>query len=425
MTSHAAVVARGMGVCAITGCGALSIDTAQGTATTAEGVTVRRGDIITLDGTSGEVMLGDIAKIEASSSEDFQELLGWADKHRRLRVRANAETPEDAAKARELGAEGIGLCRTEHMFFAAERIGVMRAMILSETDEERQTFLDQLQVFQHEDILELFKVMDGLPVTIRLLDPPLHEFLPQSGDDIEALAAQIGKPVKQIREIAHRLSEVNPMLGFRGCRLSVVYPKITEMQVKAIISAAAEAMDAGYRPLPEIMIPLVINVREIRLITEIIDKCIRELATIRPLSIRYKIGTMMETPRATLGADRLAPEVEFMSFGTNDLTQMTYGFSRDDAGKFIPKYLKEKLIDVDPFVSLDQRAVGRLMEIAITESRGKKKGIKYGICGEHGGDPRSIQFCHDIGLDYVSCSPFRVPIARIAAAQAAVGDEKS
>ena len=413
MTSHAAVVARGMGVCAITGCGALSIDTAAGVATTTEGVTVRRGDIITLDGTSGEVMLGDIAKIEASSSEDFQELLKWADKHRRLRVRANAETPEDAAKARE------------HMFFAAESIGVMRAMILSETDEERQTFLDQLQVFQHDDILELFKVMDGLPVTIRLLDPPLHEFLPQSGDDIEALAAQIGKPVKQIREIAHRLAEVNPMLGFRGCRLSVVYPKITEMQVKAIISAAAEAMDAGYRPLPEIMIPLVINVREIRLITEIIDKCIREIATARPLSIRYKIGTMMETPRATLGADRLAPEVEFMSFGTNDLTQMTYGFSRDDAGKFIPKYLKEKLIDVDPFVSLDQRAVGRLMEIAITESRGKKKGIKYGICGEHGGDPRSIQFCHDIGLDYVSCSPFRVPIARIAAAQANVGDEKS
>jgi pyruvate,orthophosphate dikinase len=425
MTSHAAVVARGMGVCAITGCGALSVDTEAGTATTTDGITVRRGDIITLDGTSGEVMLGDIAKIEASSSEDFQELLSWADKHRRLRVRANAETPEDAAKARELGAEGIGLCRTEHMFFAAERIGVMRAMILSETDEERQVFLDQLQVFQHDDILELFKVMDGLPVTIRLLDPPLHEFLPQSDDDIEALSAQIGKPAKQIHEIAQRLEEVNPMLGFRGCRISVVHPKITEMQVKAIISAAADAIEAGYRPLPEIMIPLVINVREIRLITQIIDKCIREMAVVRPVSIRYKIGTMMETPRATLGADRLAPEVEFMSFGTNDLTQMTYGFSRDDAGKFIPKYLKEKLIDVDPFVSLDQRAVGRLMEIAITESRGKKKGIKYGICGEHGGDPRSIQFCHDIGLDYVSCSPFRVPIARIAAAQANVGDEKS
>ena len=425
MTSHAAVVARGMGVCAITGCGALSIDTTAGTATTQDGVCVKRGDIITLDGTSGEVMLGDIAKIEASSSNDFQELLSWADKHRRLRVRANAETPEDAAKARELGAEGIGLCRTEHMFFAAERIGVMRAMILSETDEERQTYLDKLQVFQHDDILELFRVMDGLPVTIRLLDPPLHEFLPQGGEDIEALSAQVGKPVKQIQEIAHRLAEVNPMLGFRGCRLSVVYPQITEMQVKAIINAAADAIEKGYRPLPEIMIPLVINVREIRLITDIIEKCIHELTLARQVSIRYKIGTMMETPRAALGADRLAPEVEFMSFGTNDLTQMTYGFSRDDAGKFIPKYLKEKLIDVDPFVSLDQRAVGRLMQMAITESRGKKKGIKYGICGEHGGDPRSIQFCHDIGLDYVSCSPFRVPIARIAAAQANVGDEKA
>ena len=309
------------------------------------------------------------------------------------------------------------------MFFAAERIGVMRAMILAETREERQTFLDQLLVFQHDDILELFKVMNGLPVTIRLLDPPLHEFLPQSGEDIDALSAQIGKPVNQIRDIVHRLSEINPMLGFRGCRLSVVYPEITEMQVKAIISAAADAIEAGYRPLPEIMIPLVINVREIRLITQIIDKCIRDMAEVRPVSIRYKIGTMMETPRATLGADRLAPEVEFMSFGTNDLTQMTYGFSRDDAGRFIPKYLKEKLIDVDPFVSLDQRAVGRLMEIAINESRGKNKNIKYGICGEHGGDPRSIQFCHDIGLDYVSCSPFRVPVARIAAAQANVGSE--
>jgi pyruvate, orthophosphate dikinase len=424
MTSHAAVVARGMGVCAITGCAALSVDYAAGTATTLAGITVRRGDILTLDGTSGEVMLGDIAKIEASTSDDFQVLLGWADKYRRLRVRANADTPEDAARALALGAEGIGLCRTEHMFFAAERIDIMRAMILSETIEERQTFLDRLLIFQHDDILGLFKVMDGLPVTIRLLDPPLHEFLPHTSADIDALSAKIGKPVRKIREITERLAEINPMLGFRGCRLSVVFPEITEMQVKAIMSAAADAIDAGYRPHPEIMIPLVINVREIRLVTALIDKCIREMAKARTVSIPYKIGTMMETPRATLGADRLAPEVEFMSFGTNDLTQMTYGFSRDDAGKFIPKYLKEKLIDADPFVSLDQRAVGRLMEMAINESRAKKKGIKYGICGEHGGDPRSIQFCHDIGLDYVSCSPFRVPIARIAAAQANVGGEK-
>ncbi len=423
MTSHAAVVARGMGVCAITGCDGLSIDYAAGTATTGDGVIISRGDVITLDGTSGEVMLGDIPKTEASSSDDFQVLLSWADKHRRLKVRANAETPEDAAKARELGAEGIGLCRTEHMFFDVERIDVMRAMILSETKEEREKYLDQLLKFQHQDMLALFQVMDGLPVTIRLLDPPLHEFLPQTPEDVAALAQRIGKPEARISEIAGRLEEVNPMLGFRGCRLSVVYPEITEMQVKAIISAAADAIEQGYRALPEIMIPLVVNVREIRLINAIIDKGIHEVTREKSVSIPYKVGTMMETPRATLGADRLAPEVEFMSFGTNDLTQMTYGFSRDDAGKFIPKYLEKKLIDADPFVSLDQRAVGRLMEMAVTESRRVKPGIKYGICGEHGGDPRSIRFCHELGLDYVSCSPFRVPIARIAAAQANVGFE--
>jgi pyruvate,orthophosphate dikinase len=423
MTSHAAVVARGMGVCAITGCDALSIDYASGTATTTDGAVLKRGDVITLDGTHGEVMLGDIPKTEASSSEDFQLLLSWADQHRRLKVRANAETPADAAKARELGAEGIGLVRTEHMFFDSERIDVMRAMILAETVEERQGFLNQLQVFQHDDMLELFKVMDGLPVTVRLLDPPLHEFLPQTEEDMRSLAGRIGKPAEKIREIANRLGEVNPMLGFRGCRLSVVHPEITEMQVRAIISAAADAMEQGFKPLPEIMIPLVVNVREIRLIADIIDKSVHEVMKARTVSVPYKVGTMMETPRAALGADRLAAEVEFMSFGTNDLTQMTYGFSRDDAGKFIPQYLKQKLIDADPFVSLDQRAVGRLMEMAVNESRGRKKGIKYGICGEHGGDPRSIHFCHDLGLDYVSCSPYRVPIARIAAAQANVGFE--
>ncbi len=421
MTSHAAVVARGMGVCAITACSTLTINYAQGTATTAEGVIIKRGDIITLDGTAGDVMRGDIPKTEASTGEDFQTLLSWADKYRTLKVRANAETPEDAAKARELGAEGIGLCRTEHMFFDAERIEPMRAMILSETKEERQQFLDVLFKFQHSDILELFKVMDGLPVTIRLLDPPLHEFLPHNDDEIAALAERIGKPVAKVREISESLREVNPMLGFRGCRLSVVYPEITQMQVKAIISAAVDATEQGYKPFPEIMVPLVVNVREIRLINEIIDRVIHDVLSEKRVSVPYKIGTMVETPRAALGADRLAPEVEFMSFGTNDLTQMTYGFSRDDIGKFLPEYLTKKLVESDPFVTLDQRAVGRLMEIAITESRSRKPGIKYGICGEHGGDPRSIQFCHDLGLDYVSCSPFRVPVARIAAAQAAVG----
>jgi len=423
MTSHAAVVARGMGVCAITACNGLSIDYAAGTATTSDGVVISRGDVITLDGTAGEVMLGDIPKTEASSSDDFQVLLSWADKHRRLKVRANAETPEDARKARELGAEGIGLCRTEHMFFEADRIDMMRGMILASSKKERKKYLTELQKFQHADMLELFKVMDGLPVTIRLLDPPLHEFLPHTEEDMLALSKRIDKPIAEIREATESLAEVNPMLGFRGCRLSVVYPEITKMQVEAIIGAAAEAVDLGLKPAPEIMIPLVVNVREIRLVSDIIEKGIHKVLKERSISFPYKIGTMMETPRACLGADRLASAVEFMSFGTNDLTQMTYGFSRDDAGKFIPQYLEKKLIENDPFVSLDQRAVGRLMEMAITESRSRKKGIKYGICGEHGGDPRSIRFCHELGLDYVSCSPYRVPVARIAAAQANVGEE--
>jgi pyruvate,orthophosphate dikinase len=423
MTSHAAVVARGMGVCAITGCGDLSIDYQTGTATTTDGVVLRRGDTITLDGSTGEVMLGDIPKTEASSSDDFQQLLSWADKHRRLRVRANAETPREAAKALELGAEGIGLCRTEHMFFDEDRIDVMRAMILAEDTAERQKYLDQLLCFQHDDMLELFKVMDGLPVTIRLLDPPLHEFLPHEDGEMQALASRVGKTVEKIREITAGLDEVNPMLGFRGCRLSVVYPEITEMQVKAIISAAVDAIEQGYKPFPEIMVPLVVNVRELRLVNKIIDHGIHEVLKEKTVSVPYKIGTMMETPRATLGADRIAPEVEFMSFGTNDLTQMTYGFSRDDVGRFIPQYIRKKLVEADPFVTLDTRAVGRLMEMAVRESRAAKRGIKYGICGEHGGDPRSIRFCHEIGLDYVSCSPYRVPVARIAAAQANVAEE--
>ena len=421
MTSHAAVVARGMGVCAITGCGSLTIDYEAGTITTADGTVIKRGDVITLDGSAAEVMLGDIPKIEASSSDDFQALLSWADKYRRLKVRANAETPEDAAKARELGAEGIGLCRTEHMFFETERLDQMRGMILSETTEQRQLFIDRLLAYQQKDMLALFKEMDGLPVTIRLLDPPLHEFLPHGDEEIDAFAARFNIETADIHARISTLQEVNPMLGFRGCRLSVVYPEITEMQVQAIIGAAVEAVELGLKPFPEIMVPLVVKVRELRLVNDIIDTGIQKVLKEKHISIPYKVGTMMETPRATLGADRLAPEVEFMSFGTNDLTQMTYGFSRDDVGKFLPQYLEKKLVESDPFVSLDQRAVGRLMELAITESRAAKKGIKYGICGEHGGDPRSIKFCHDLGLDYVSCSPFRVPVARIAAAQANVG----
>jgi pyruvate,orthophosphate dikinase len=420
MTSHAAVVARGMGVCAITGCSNLRVSVHDGTATASDGTVIKRGDVVTLDGATGDVMLGDVPKVEASTSDDFQTLLSWADKYRRLKVRANAETPEDASKARELGAEGIGLCRTEHMFFASDRIDHMRAMILSTDRKERKEHLATLQKFQHADMLELFRVMDGLPVTIRLLDPPLHEFLPHEEEDVLSLAERLGKSPGDIRQARNDLIEVNPMLGFRGCRLSVVYPEITKMQVRAIIGAALEARTQGLNPFPEIMIPLVINVREIRLLGDIIDRGVRKVMKEQGGSLRYKIGTMMETPRACLGADRLAPEVEFMSFGTNDLTQMTYGFSRDDAGRFIPQYLDAKLIEDDPFVSLDQRAVGRLMRMAVQESRSAKKGIKYGICGEHGGDPRSIRFCHDLGLDYVSCSPYRVPVARIAAAQARV-----
>lgn len=422
MTSHAAVVARGMGVCAITGCATLRVNYVDGVATTDEGVTLARGDIVTLDGTAGEVMLGDIPKVEASGSEDFQTLLSWADKHRRLKVRANAETPEDARKARELGAQGIGLCRTEHMFFDAERIDLMRGMILADTPEERKHFLNLLYQFQYDDMYQLYEVMDGLPVNIRLLDPPLHEFLPHDDEGIHTLAERIDKPADEIRERIQSLAEVNPMLGFRGCRLSVIYPEITEMQVRAIVCAAADAILAGIAARPEIMIPLVINVREVRLVTAIAEEVIREVMDERKVSVPYKIGTMMETPRACLGADRIAPEVEFMSFGTNDLTQMTYGFSRDDAGRFIPEYLDRNLILADPFVSLDKRAVGDLMKMAIEKSRGTKSGIKYGICGEHGGDPESIRFCHEIGLDYVSCSPFRVPVARIAAAKAAVSE---
>lgn len=423
MTSHAAVVARGMGVCAITGCNGLTIDYANGTATTPEGLVIKRGDIITLDGAAGEVMLGDIPKIEASDSEDFQILLSWADKYRRLKIRANAETPEDAAKARELGAEGIGLCRTEHMFFDADRIDVMRAMILSETREERLKYLSILQTFQQEDLLKIFTIMDGLPVTIRLLDPPLHEFLPHTEADISRLALSLGKTEANIKAISDDLAEVNPMLGLRGCRLSVLYPEITEMQVRAIIGAAIEATRAGCKPHPEIMIPLVVNVREVRLITDIIDSVIQQIVKDAGMSIPYKIGTMMETPRACLGADRIAGAVEFMSFGTNDLTQMTYGFSRDDVGKFVPEYLRKKLIEQDPFVSLDQRAVGKLIQMAITDSRATKTGIKFGVCGEHGGDPRSVKFFHHIGLDYVSCSPYRIPVARVAAAQANVNSQ--
>ncbi|MBF0280180.1 MAG: pyruvate, phosphate dikinase [SAR324 cluster bacterium] len=423
MTSHAAVVARGMGVCAITGCSDISIDYQKGIFTTKDQQIFKSMETITLDGASGEVMSGEVAKVAASSSDDFQTLLAWSDKYRRLGVRANAETPEDAKKAREMGAEGIGLCRTEHMFFDADRIDVMRAMILSESLEERQKHLDQLFEFQKADMKALFEVMDGFPVTIRLIDPPLHEFLPHTKEEMEGLSKRIGVAYQKIRKQVDTLHEINPMLGFRGCRLSVVYPEITRMQTQAVITAALEVASTGVKVIPEIMIPLIINVREIRIIAKNISKAIKDILQPQGLSLRYHIGTMMETPRACLTAQRIAPVVEFMSFGTNDLTQMTYGFSRDDIGKFLPQYLEQNLLDDDPFVTIDPLGVGKLIQNAIEVSKEQKGDIEYGICGEHGGDPRSIQFCHDVGMDYVSCSPYRVPAARVAAAQAALKEK--
>lgn len=422
MTSHAAVVARGMGVCAITGCGEIAIDYEKGYFKTAS-ATINRMDCITLDGSSGEVLLGDVPKVASSSSDDFQTVLSWSDKYRRLGVRANAETPEDAKNARDMGAEGIGLCRTEHMFFDSNRIDIMRSMILSETDEERETHLKRLFEFQKEDMRQLFEVMDGLPVTIRLLDPPLHEFLPQKVEEIQALSQRIKVPFEKIQKQVAHLHEINPMLGFRGCRVSIVHPDITKMQAQAIITAALEVEAAGKKVFPEIMIPLVINVREIREIVKNIDQSIKEVLQSKHASLAYRLGTMIETPRACLTADRISHEVEFMSFGTNDLTQMTYGFSRDDIGKFLPQYLKGKLLDYDPFVTLDPLGVGSLMQQVLERSKHERSHLKYGICGEHGGDPRSIQFCHNLGLDYVSCSPYRVPTARVAAAQAALSQK--
>ncbi|PCI28511.1 MAG: pyruvate, phosphate dikinase [SAR324 cluster bacterium] len=418
MTSHAAVVARGMGVCAITGCGDLSIDYERQQFITTKGEVVEAMDVISLDGSKGEVLLGNVRKVQAASSPEFQTLLGWADRYRQLAVWANAETLEDAQKAKDLGAEGIGLCRTEHMFFDPERIVIMRLMILAETFEEREEHLRQLFNFQQKDMKGLFRIMDGAPVTIRLLDPPLHEFLPHQEEEVRALALHLGTSFEKMDSRIKQLDESNPMLGFRGCRLSIVYPEITKMQVQAIISAALEVCAEGIKTIPEIMIPLVTDVREIEAIVPTIKAVIDEIFLEKGTSLSYRIGTMMETPRACLLAEQIAPQVEFMSFGTNDLTQMTYGFSRDDIGKFLPVYLKQQILEQDPFIQLDISGVGRLMKNSIEESRLKNPALIYGICGEHGGDPSSIQFCHDIGLNYISCSPYRVPVARLAAAQA-------
>jgi len=420
MTSHAAVVARGMGRPCVAGCGGVTVDyNAQMLA--AGAVTVRAGETITLDGATGEVFVGSVAMVEPQLSGDFSTLMGWADEVRRLKVRANAETPLDAETARKFGAEGIGLCRTEHMFFDPERIGAVRQMIMSESEPGRRAALARLLPFQRQDFCELFRIMVGLPVTIRLLDPPLHEFLPHGDFEISEVAHALNADVEAMKRRAADLSEANPMLGHRGCRLGITFPEIYEMQARAIFEAAVQtARETGNAPHPEIMIPLVATRRELEITRAQVEKVAQEVFAESGHHIEYSVGTMIELPRAALTADAIAGAADFFSFGTNDLTQTTFGLSRDDAGKFLPHYIEKGIVPKDPFVSIDPDGVGALVRIAAEKGRGVKPGLKLGICGEHGGDPSSIAFCEGVGLDYVSCSPYRVPVARLAAAQAAL-----
>ena len=419
MTSHAAVVARGMGKCCVAGCGDLDIDYRR-ELFAAAGRTVKKGDWISIDGSTGEVMLGQVETREATFSPEFDDLMEWSDRARKLAVRTNADTPHDSDVARRFGAEGIGLCRTEHMFFEGDRIDAVREMILAADEAGRRTALAKLKPMQRKDFEGIFKAMDGLPVTIRLLDPPLHEFLPQEAPQQREMARQMGVSAARIRRIIASLHEFNPMLGHRGCRLGITYPEIYEMQVEAIIEAALNVQKRGVRALPEIMIPLVGTVAELAGLKRMTDEVAARITRRRKAGVAYLVGTMIEVPRAALVAGEIAREAEFFSFGTNDLTQMTFGYSRDDAGKFLPHYVEQGILPADPFQSLDQEGTGRLLEIGTAEGRRARKDLKVGICGEHGGDPSSVAFCHRVGLDYVSCSPFRVPIARLAAAQAAL-----
>jgi pyruvate,orthophosphate dikinase len=422
MTSHAAVVARGMGKCCVAGCGDISVryDIEQFTAR--NGVLVKKGDIITLDGSTGEVILGEVATVSPEMTGDFGTLMTWVDSFRTLKVRTNADTPNDSRVARQFGAEGIGLCRTEHMFFEAERIAAVREMILSEELEGRLKALDKILPMQRGDFTGIFREMKGLPVTIRLLDPPLHEFLPQEEKDIEDLAKTMGVSVQTLKHKVEFLHEFNPMLGHRGCRLGITYPEIYDMQVRAIMEAACGLVkDEGFQIVPEIMIPLVAAVKELAVLKKNAIAVCEAVMAEQGVKVEYLIGTMIELPRAALTADKIAVEAEFFSYGTNDLTQTTFGLSRDDAGKFLPFYVEAGILPEDPFVSLDQEGVGLLVKMGCEKGRSTRPDIKLGICGEHGGDPESVIFCHKIGLDYVSCSPFRVPIARLAAAHAARG----
>ena len=424
MTSHAAVVARGMGTCCVSGCGDIAMDEENKKFTLA-GKEFNEGDFISIDGTTGNIYEGEIKTVDATIAGTFGRVMAWADKFRRLKVRTNADTPADAKKARELGAEGIGLCRTEHMFFEEDRIAAFREMICSETVEEREAALEKILPYQQGDFEALFEALEGNPVTIRFLDPPLHEFVPTEEDDIKKLAEAQGKPVETIKNIIASLHEFNPMMGHRGLRLAVTYPEIAVMQTKAVIRAAinVQKAHADWSVKPEIMIPLACDAKELKYVKDIVVKTADEEIAAAGVDLKYEVGTMIEIPRAALTADDIAKEAEFFCFGTNDLTQMTYGFSRDDAGKFLNAYYDKKIFESDPFAKLDQTGVGKLMEMAIKLGKAERPTLHVGICGEHGGDPSSVEFCHKIGLDYVSCSPFRVPIARLAAAQAAIAEK--
>ena len=424
MTSHAAVVARGMGTCCVSGCGDIVMDEENKKFTLA-GKEFHEGDSISLDGSTGNIYDGIIPTVDATIAGEFGRIMAWADKYRTMGVRTNADTPSDAKKARELGAEGIGLCRTEHMFFEGNRIDAFREMICSDTVEEREAALDKILPYQQGDFEQLFEAMEGDPVTIRFLDPPLHEFVPQTEEDIKKLADSQGKSVETIKAIIESLKEFNPMMGHRGCRLTVTYPEIAVMQTKAVIRAAlaVQAKHTDWTIVPEIMIPLVGEEKELKYVKKIVVKTADEEIKAVGSDMKYEVGTMIEIPRAALLADEIAKEAEFFCFGTNDLTQMTFGFSRDDAGKFLDAYYDAKIFENDPFAKLDQNGVGKLMDMAVKLGKGQRPELHCGICGEHGGDPSSVEFCHKIGLDYVSCSPFRVPIARLAAAQAAIAEK--
>jgi pyruvate,orthophosphate dikinase len=424
MTSHAAVVARGMGTCCVSGCGDIKMDEANKKFELA-GKTFNEGDYISIDGSTGAIYEGIIPTVDAQIAGTFGRVMGWADKYRTLKVRTNADTPADAKKARELGAEGIGLCRTEHMFFDPERISAFREMICSDTVEEREAALAKIEPMQQSDFEALYEAMEGNPVTIRFLDPPLHEFVPTEEEDIKALADAQGKSVEDIKAIIASLHEFNPMMGHRGCRLAVTYPEIAAMQTRAIIKAAINVKKAhpDWTMVPEIMIPLVGEVKELKYVKDVVVKTADAEIAAAGIELKYEVGTMIEIPRAALTADEIAKEAEFFCYGTNDLTQMTFGFSRDDAGKFLGAYYDKKIYENDPFAKLDQTGVGKLMEMSVKLGKSVRPDMHLGICGEHGGDPSSVEFCHKLGLTYVSCSPFRVPIARLAAAQAAIAEK--